>query len=553
VLVLLGAQGAARAADFYVDPAAGAPTNDGSAGAPWSTLERVIADGKFGTAIQAGDTVWLRSGYHGPAVLRNGTYAPPITIAAAAGATPQLQRVSFQQTQGWVLAGVEISPSFAAAYAAGTMVSVDGNSSDVEVRGCRIFSVADASGWTADQWINTASSGVDVSGDRVAIRNCLVRNVRFGISVTGADALIEGNQVVNFSADGLRGLGDYGTFQYNEVKNIYVDSTDGDDNHDDGFQSWSVGPGGVGTGEVVGVVLRGNLFISTADPGLPFRTSMQGIGCFDGFFTDWIVENNVVITDHWHGISFYGMRGGRIVNNTVIDVNTVSPGPPWIMVTAHKDGTPSENVVVRNNLSTDLNATGTNVTSDHNTVITMAELGTYFVDPAVFDLHLLATAPAVNAGSPDLAPALDRDGIPRPQGAAVDLGAYEWHDPSVEPVDGGPPPPLDGGLPFPDDGGGLPPDDGGAADAAPGPEPDAAPVAPPDGAPADGAVDAPARDGPVADDAAAAADGGSGPAAAGALESGCGCRAGGAPAGPALFLLLGALLPRRRRRWAPPG
>ena len=72
----------------------------------------------------------------------------------------------------------------------------------------------------------------------------------FGISVSGANALVERNTVSNFSADGLRGLGNFGTFQYNVVKNCY----DVNENHDDGFQSWSVGTGGVGTGEVVGVV-----------------------------------------------------------------------------------------------------------------------------------------------------------------------------------------------------------------------------------------------------------------------------------------------------------
>ena len=33
---------------------------------------------------------------------------------------------------------------------------------------------------------------------------------------------------------------------------------------------------------------------------------MHGIGCFDGMFVDWVVENNVIITDHWHGITFAG-------------------------------------------------------------------------------------------------------------------------------------------------------------------------------------------------------------------------------------------------------
>jgi parallel beta-helix repeat protein len=150
---------------------------------------------------------------------------------------------------------------------------------------------------------------------------------------------------------------------------------------------------------------------------------MQGIGCFDGFFVGWVVENNVVITDHWHGISFYGMRDSRIVNNTVIDNVEGQPGPPWIMVTDHKDGTPSSNVVVRNNLSADLSLEGDNVTGDHNLVFDDAT--TLFVAPP-FDLHLVPGAEAIDAGNPELAPDTDIEGRARPQGAGYDLGAYEF-------------------------------------------------------------------------------------------------------------------------------
>ena len=165
---------------------------------------------------------------------------------------------------------------------------------------------------------------------------------------------------------------------------------------------------------------------------------MQGIGCFDGMFDGWVVENNVVITDHWHGISFYGMTNSRIVNNTVIDIDEADPGPPWIMVTAHKDGMASQNVVVRNNLATDFDLTGTAITDDHNTTLTTATLATFFVKPTgPFDLHLLPAAPAIDTGSAIEAPPLDADRIARPQGQGIDLGAYEWHEPAVPPVDGG--------------------------------------------------------------------------------------------------------------------
>jgi hypothetical protein len=432
---LLLASAIAHADDFYVDPANGSASGDGSAANPWQTLEQVAAGGALGSVIKAGDTVWLRSGYHGAPVFKGGDFTPPITVAAAPGEKPTAATVAFKGAKGFTLRGLSISPSHAPNSTPGDIVLIDPSSARITVEDNEIFSVKDSSAWGANEWINEASSGIFVRGQTCIARNNTITNVRFGISVDGSGAIVERNRVVNFSADGLRGLGDDGVFQYNIVKNVFVSDEDGDPNHDDGFQSWSVGPNGVGTGVVKHVVLRGNIFINREDPNQKLPNSMQGIGCFDGFFEGWIVENNVVITDHWHGISFYGMRHGRIVNNTVIDVNNDSPGPPWIMVTAHKDGTPSEDVVVRNNLSTDFQIEGTNITEDHNTKLT--DLAAFFVDPGSFDLHLLPGAPAVDTGSADMAPAVDIEGIPRPQGAGVDLGAYEWHEPDVGPVDGG--------------------------------------------------------------------------------------------------------------------
>ena len=437
----------ATAANFYVDPVHGSDNGNGSAAQPWKTLQAVVEANLIetrdwsalpytpartlvpvnaGAPVKAGDTLWLRSGYHGNLSIRGAYNSAPITIAALRGQVPRLSRVTIEAAQHWVLRGLSISPSYAPPLQQTTIVTVQdhnffGPASDVVIEDSDVFTVADASAWGASQWLSVASNGVEIGAERVTLRNSRIRNVRFGIGVGGNDARIQHNLVDGFSADGMRGLGDNGLFEYNTVQNNYInDPPDG--NHDDGFQSWSVGPGGVGTGEVRGVTLRGNVFISVTNPNDPLRSTMQGIGCFDGFFVDWVVENNVVITDHWHGISFLGMRDSRIVNNTVIDINSVSPGPPWIMVAPHKDGRPSENVAVRNNLATDYSLAGTSISADHN--LEIASPATYFVAPP-YDLSLRPDAPGIDAGSASLAPALDAREVARPQGAGIDLGAYE--------------------------------------------------------------------------------------------------------------------------------
>ena len=447
-LLVVSVAVSAHANEFYIDPVDGSDAGDGSAANPWRSLEAVFDDGlvetqdwpdfpyedgmqlvtvNAGAPVRAGDTIFLRDGYHGDLVIEHAYNTAPITIAAAPGATPHVRSLRIQAAQNWIVRGLSVSPSYAATNEPIDLVEISdhnyfGPAYDIDFSGSDLFSVDDASGWGANEWVNLASSGIYVGAARVSVHDNTIRNVRFGIGVDGADVGIRRNVIDGFSADGLRGLGDRDVFESNIVMNNKIGDPD-DDNHDDGFQSWTVGAdGNVGTGEVTGVVLRGNLFINSTDPNDPLRSSMQGIGCFDGFFVGWTVENNVVITDHWHGISFYGMRDSVIVNNSVIDNVDGQPGPPWIMVTDHKDGTPSSNVVVRNNLATDFELSGNNITDDHNLLI--EDAAALFVAPP-FDLHLVAGSAAIDAGSAELAPAIDIEGRHRPQGAGFDLGAYE--------------------------------------------------------------------------------------------------------------------------------
>ncbi len=444
------AQGAHRS-QHYVDPVNGSDQGDGSSASPWKSLQTVVnthvatqnwaslpyADGRSlipvnaGAAVQAGDTIWLRSGDHGALVIRSAYNSAPITIAAEAGSVPRLSNVLVQSAQHWILRGFSVSPSYAATYGAKTIVTVEnqnfrGPASDVEIDGFEIFSIPDESIWTlASDWDTKAADAISADAARAVVRNCRIRNVDFGISMAGRGSRVERNVIDAFSGDGMRGNGDDEVFEYNLVKNLRIVN----DNHADAFQSWSTGPAGnVGGGVVKNVTFRGNVLIAYEDRSSPFFGAFQGIGCFDGLYEGWIVENNVVMSEHWHGISFYGARNVRIVNNTLIDLDTTDNMKPWLLVIAHKKGEPSRNCVVRNNLTPLLDVTAdaaNGIVVDHNLVLPSNVAG-YFVDLAHNNARLAAGSPAIDQGSAALAPALDADETPRPAGATVDVGAYEY-------------------------------------------------------------------------------------------------------------------------------
>src|SRR5262249_53561926 len=131
----------ARASDFYVDPVNGSDAGDGSAANPWRSLQSLFDDGLIetqdwpdypyedgmqlvpvndGAPVRAGDTIWLRSGYHGDLVIEHAYNTAPITIAAEAGESPHIRSLTVQAAQNWIVSGLSISPSYAA-----TLDSID--------------------------------------------------------------------------------------------------------------------------------------------------------------------------------------------------------------------------------------------------------------------------------------------------------------------------------------------------------------------------------------------------------------------------------------------
>ncbi|MCB0664933.1 MAG: right-handed parallel beta-helix repeat-containing protein [Saprospiraceae bacterium] len=429
----------ATAGVFFVDPVHGSMSNDGSAASPWKTLEEVFENNLIetqsysplpysensilvpknaGAPVKSGDTLMLRDGYHGTIFYRGIYNNDYITIMNQSGHEPMLGNIFISAGSRFIFDGLTITPEAAPSFFYSQLFRLEshgyhGPSREVIVRNCQLRGISDASGWGLKEW-NSVGSCIKIDGNASTVENCHCLNIDEGINISADSCIVSGNSIVNFAGDGMRGQGSYLLFEYNLVKNCY----DIDDNHDDGFQAFT-SPGY----PLVGNVLRGNVILNWEDPDQPFRGTLQGIGCFDGPYVDWIIENNIVAVNHYHGISLYGAENCRIINNSVIDLDSVNgPNGTWIMVNDHKNGTPSSGCVIQNNLSFGFSY-GQETDFLNNLLIAGYQ---NFVNASAVDFHLKPGSDAIDMGYNQGAPPIDIERNPRPVGGVVDVGAYEF-------------------------------------------------------------------------------------------------------------------------------
>ncbi len=456
---------------FYIDPVNGSPAGDGSATNPWRTLQEVIDSNLIGfyqrseayqpesdlvlmnegAPVKGGDRLVLRTGYHGYITLNRFIFTDWLTIEAENGHIPVLSHFKIEGAfENIYLKGLTfLKESYEGEGNYWEAESINRNngsciyfcSSDFWGRGSHVKlydltvkTAENITDWAAEDWVEKSASGISLrSVEHVEIVNCKIENIRHGIVIeyNSDNTSAVNNTIKNFSADGCRLISNNVFFACNTI----TDCFDVDENHDDAIQSYSRGEdNSPGTGILRNVIIRGNMIIGTTDFSNPLRGNPQGIGCFDGFFDHWIVENNVVITDHYHGISFYGMLNSKIVNNTVIDQVPDNDICPWIRITDHKNGTPSENCVAANNIvSSSLSVSGNNVIEISNYIFgkeNYDDVYQFFVNPDLNDMHLLVNDTTqkhiIDKGEQYaelVSSEFDKDNNPRT--LPPDLGAYE--------------------------------------------------------------------------------------------------------------------------------
>lgn len=186
----------------------------------------------------------------------------------------------------------------------------------------------------------------------------------------------------------------------------------GPDHLIDGCEFWNCAGYSVHiyTGDVSRCVVRGTIM----------RDGVRGLLVTAG--DDMQVYNNLIYDNSFLGAEVNYSSGGdniQFYNNTIVGNGTfglrLNDPPPTIT-----------NAIVQNNIaynhSTNFYDGGTNTTASNNLFDGTNPL---FVDLANKDFHLQASSPGIDAGTTIAVVTTDLDGIPRPQGIAYDIGAYE--------------------------------------------------------------------------------------------------------------------------------
>jgi hypothetical protein len=443
VFLILFSSASVVAKDFYIDPNSGSDNGLGTAESPWKSLTSVLNGGKVSSesystpykspepliqkningVVKSGDRILLASGNYGDVLIDAYVNSDFITIEALPGHDVRLGKLKVRASRKWSIKGVKISPEYGGLYKVwDSIVTIEdheykGPSRDIILEGNQIFSATNSDNWSKRQWTLASRSGVLVNSNYITLKYNFLKNIKHAVVVKRNNNKIIGNKIIDFSGDGMRSTGNDNLFQGNYVLSPHKVDT----NHDDHFQSWSIGPDGkVGEGTVYRNILRNNVFITVVNEDQKYKSTAHGVGAFDGMYEDWVVVNNVVVVNHWHGISFSGLKNSKIINNTIVDIWPDSKGPAEIKVLPHKNGTPSTGNIVANNLV--YRAKNEGGVLENNLSVDLSD----FVSWQAKDFRLKKHSKAIDSANSKFSDPYDIEWKKRD--SKPDIGAYEYEE-----------------------------------------------------------------------------------------------------------------------------
>jgi parallel beta-helix repeat protein len=306
--------------------------------------------------------------------------------------------------------------------------------------------------------INQPRTGIRV----VLAKNCVVRknfcdnNSRWGILTGFAEnILIEYNECSNSQIE-------HGIYFSNSADNPIIRYNKSHHNNANGIHmNGDISLGGDGI--ITNAQVYGNIIYENGAAG------GSGINC-DGVQNS-LFMNNLLYSNHASGISLYKIDGGagaknnKVYNNTIINASNarwcvnIADGSTGnsvynnILINMHPtrgsitidaaslSSFSSNNNIVVNRFSNDGDNTTITFSAwqsaggyDSNSLLAAAQ-ASIFVNPTMFDYHLLVGSQAINAGSSTVSASVtkDLDLNVRPQGGSYDIGCYEFLQPNLNP------------------------------------------------------------------------------------------------------------------------
>jgi hypothetical protein len=402
------------AADYYVSTT-GSDANDGSAASAWKTITYALSQAASGDSIHvaAGTYSASATGESFPLALKEGVSllgANRDTTILDAGDTAAVVVATGVATGN--LSGFTITKG-KASLGAGIMVTDCGISITDNII------VANQ----ADSGAGIYASNFSGVISQNTIDSNLAGNTGGGIRLVGSDGSVTQNVISRNSAGAGGGL--YVVDGATSVnKNEIIENT-----------AYMHG-GGVYVADFSGTINRNIIRGNQATRG-------NGGGVYAVNFSGNLNNNLIVknVADSTGGIyAAYFDAGSTIINNTIADnVNTLLDAVGGMQVSGVE--AVLKNNIFWNNGDDDFfgGLVGNTLAelSEETVGISYSLIDDYagqasniytdplFVSAADNDYHLSDASPAIDAGTGDGAPSVDLDEISRPQGAAVDMGAYE--------------------------------------------------------------------------------------------------------------------------------